>query len=129
MVLNKRTTRAFHRRLYASEMETITLLKRNDDQLAGTVVAYVLFDCRRGQITKMGEPIQGEMSVDHRATWHIPRIELDRVGVNYINALDRIVDNQGRYWQPEADQLVLVKLFENRLTIDMVRVDPPKKGA
>jgi len=106
-------------------LESITLLKRSDDQQEGTVTSYKLFQCRRGRITKTGEPISHDMTSDHRASWHIPRVELDRVGVNYINAADRIVDYRGRYWQPESTTPIEIKIFENQLTIPCLRIDPP----
>jgi hypothetical protein len=89
------------------------------------VTSYLLFQCRRSLITKEGEQIQGGVQTDHRTIWHIPRIELDRVGVKYINSLDRILDQQGRYWQPEATTQITDKLFENHLDLQCLRVDPP----
>lgn len=125
MPLNKYTVRTFHRTLYAGQLESITLLKRDDDQKQGTVRAILVHQVRRSMIFKTGEPIQGDMSANHRAKWHFPRIELDRVGVGHIGALDRIVDDKGRYWQPEADTMLIVKLFETHICIDCKRVDPP----
>ena len=125
MPLNRLTTRTFHRVLYATELEKITMLKRNDDQQQGTVRSLVLFQCRRSRLFKTGEPYQGDMSSSHRIVWHIPRIELDRAGVNYINALDRIIDYKGWWWQPESTTTITVKLFLNHLCIDCLRVDPP----
>lgn len=131
MPLNRNNCRTFHRRLFAGQLVSVTLLKRKDDQQQGTVTAHKLFECRRDSITKTGEPIQGEMSADERTVWHIPRTELDRVGVAYLNALDRIVDYDGypsgRYWQPEAGQALENKLFETRYDVACVRVDPPKE--
>lgn len=126
MPLNVRNTRTFHRCLYAGILESVTLLKRNDNQQQGTVTSYALFQCRRSMIFKMGETLQGDMNSDHRATWHVPRIELDRIGISYLNPLDRIVDNKGRYWQPESNMLITIKLFENHVCVDCLRVDPPK---
>lgn len=45
MPLRKNNTRTFHRTLYAGELQTITLLKRGDDQQEGTVRKVILFDC------------------------------------------------------------------------------------
>lgn len=105
--------------------ETVTLLKRGDDQQAGTVTNYLLFDCRRSLITLTQEPLQGDMMANHRTIWHIPRIELDRVGVAHLHPIDRIVDQQNRYWQPESTTEVADKLFENHIDLQCLRVDPP----
>lgn len=118
MPFNRQNQRFFHRTLFSGMLERITLLKRNDDQQQGIVTAIVLFQSWHGQLWKTGETIQGEMASDHRATWHIPRIELDRVGVNYINALDRIQDFKGRIWQPEGTTRIGVKLIEVHVDVD-----------
>lgn len=129
MPLRKNNQRAFHRTLYAGELESITLLKRNNDLAEGTVRAVILFDCRRKPTVKSGEPIQGEMAVSEFTTWQIPASELERTGVAYINVLDRIVDQWNRFWQPEAGQSVTTRLFENQVFVNCVRVDPPSPPA
>lgn len=123
MPLNKRNTKVFHRTLYAGILESVILLKRNDDQQEGTVTAIQLFQVRWGQIAKTGEPIAGDMSSEHTRTLHIPRCELDRVGVWYINAADRFQDEQGRIWEPESTTTIDVKLFENHLCVNCKRLD------
>ena len=125
MPLCRQNTRTFHRALYGTILEKITLLKRGNDQQEGTVRALVIYQARRSMITKTGEPIQGDMSSDHQVVWHLPDVELARVGVAYINSLDRIVDKEGRYWQPEAGTLITVKLFGNHHCVACLRVDPP----
>lgn len=125
MPMNRRNTRTFQRRLYAGELETITLLKRNDDQQQGVVTKYTLFGCRKSRTFHSGEPIAGDIASNDHATWHIFRIELDRVGVDHINAADRIVDKFGRYWQPEANTEIRIQLFENVIDVDCLRIDPP----
>ena len=122
MPMNRMNTRTFHRFLYAGMLETITLLKRNDNQQQGTVTSYIVHQCRRGQIFKTGETLAGDMISDHRTTWHFPRTELDRIGINYLNPADRIVDGKGRYWQPESTTEIRIKLFENHLCVDCLRV-------
>lgn len=124
MTLRKQTTNVFHRRLYAGILETVTLLKRDNDQAQGTVTAYLLFNCRRDMMIKHGNPIHGEMTSDHRTAWMIPRTELERVGVNYLNVLDRIVDKENRYWQPENHEQIYIKLFSNYVDIACIRIDP-----
>ena len=59
MPLNHRTTRVFYKWLYRTEMITITLLKRNDDQQQGTVAAYKLFNCLLPQNEVSGRFIAG----------------------------------------------------------------------
>lgn len=124
--MNRFNTRTFHRHLFAGMLETIRLLKRGDDQLQGVVTAFVLFECWRGQIFKTGQTIQRDMVSDHATRWHIPRTELDRVGIAYLNPLDLIVDGKGRYWQPESTTFITIKLFENHVDVDCLRIDPPE---
>lgn len=122
MPLNRYNTRTFHRTLYGGGiLETVTLLKRNDDLQQGTVRALKLFECRWGQITRTGETIAGDITSDHRRTIHIPVTELKRVGVAYINAADRFVDQDGRTWQPESPTVITVKLLENHVCVDCLR--------
>ena len=125
MPINAHTQRTFTRTLFAGIYETITLLKRGDDQQEGTVVSYVVYQCRRSLYTKSGEAIQGAMPVVERAVWHIPRREMDRIGVAYLNVLDRIVDGKGRYWQPESGTEIIVKLCEVEVDLQCLRIDPP----
>lgn len=134
-LITKWTTRNFHRTLYggAGYLESVSLLKRDDDQQQGTVAAHTLYECRRSSITKTGEPIQHDMAEEHRTVWHIPRTELDRVGVNYIGVLDRIVQLEGveagSVWQPESDTLIEIKLFANHVHFIAKRTDPPPAEA
>lgn len=114
-------------------IKSVTLLKSGIDQQQGTVTSYLLFDVRRSRMIKNGEPIQNDMTANHSTTFHIPRYELDRIGINDINAADRIVEtsdfsplNETRYWQPESTTSITVKLLENEVHVDCLRVDPPK---
>lgn len=125
MAMRPAHLKSFHRVLFAGWNETVTLLKRNDDQQQGTVRTLTLFQCRRGKILKTGQTIQGDMVSDHRTTWHIAAKELERVGVSYLNNLDRIVDSKGRYWQPESPIDIEVKLGEVHTDVACLRVDPP----
>ena len=124
MPLNRRNTRLFTRILFAGQLQKIRLLKRNDDQQQGTVIPYILFGCRRGQITKTGETYVGNMTSDNRVTWHIPRYELDRVGINYLNPTDRIEDIEYKTgtWQPESTTGITEKLWGNEVDIDTLKV-------
>lgn len=129
MPLRRNNTRTFHKNLFAGQMETILLFKRNDDLKQGTVTTYKIFNCRRSQITKTEETLQGDMIADHRCTWHIPRSELDRVGIQYLSPLDRIKqiieEEKDRWWQPESTTIITVKLFGNHIDLECLRVDPP----
>lgn len=124
MPMNRRNTQVYHRRLYAGQLETVHLLKRGDDQQEGVVVDYKLFQCRRGNLDKHGEPLQGDMAVGHICQWLLPCKELRRVGVNYLNVLDRIVDKFNMWWQPEAPQNLTLAIFDNYYVVNCVRVDP-----
>ena len=125
MPMNKQNQRYFYRRLFAGIAETITLLKRGDNQQQGTVRAIKLFDCWMDPVLKTGETIQGGMDSNHSTTWHIPMSELKRTGINYLAPADIIKDRQGRYWQPESTTTITVNLMENEWGLDCLRIDPP----
>lgn len=125
MPLNRHNTKTFHRTLYAGELETVTLYKREDDQKSGKYHKHQLFDCRWSTMQKTGEPIQVDLSSGDARTLHVPRIEMERVGVRYFSALDMFVDAEGRWWQPEAPHTRTVKLFQNHWCVSCVRIDPP----
>lgn len=130
MALTRHTTRTFHRKLYAGWNQTVRLLKRGDNQKQGTVTSYLLFDVRRERTTKQSQTIQAEMSADHRTVWHIPLVELERVGIRFLNPLDRIEQIEGieagRFWQPESTVTIDTKLDGNHLCVSCLRVDPPR---
>lgn len=132
MPLRRNNTKFFHRTLFAGQLETVRLLKRKDNQNQGVVTPYLLFQCRRSLITKTAETLQGDMIAGHACTWHIPFSELERVGVHYLNPLDRILQldgmEAGRVWQPEATTIITIKLFGNHFDIDCLRVDPPTEA-
>ncbi len=124
------TTRDFHRRLYAGMLQTITILKRDNDQQQGTVRRVSVANCRQSMVFKDGEPIQGDMTSNHRCVWHLSKIDLDAAGVTYINAADRIDNTNAPFgvpgiWQPESGTEVIVKLFGNHVCVSCLRVDPP----
>ena len=128
MPLNRTNQRFFHRFLYAGQLESVRLLKRGDDQRQGEITAYTLHECRRSQIHKAGQTLDGDMNVEHTTTWHIPRTELDRVGVNYLNPLDAIEqldgEEKGNIWQPESDTGIDVKLFAVHVCVDCKLLKP-----
>ena len=129
MPLRRNNTRRFTRKTFAGQTEKVRILKRGDDQAQGTVTSFILYRCRRSQIMKTGETIQGDMVSDHECVWHIPRTEMERVGINHLNSLDRIQQLQGRekdfWWQPEATTPIDVKMFANEIDLHCLRVDPP----
>ncbi len=133
MPLARKNTRGFHRKTYSGQLEKIQLLKRGDDQQQGTVVTYVLYQCRRSLIPKSGETLEGDMNVTHTCTWHIPRVELDRVGINYLNPADRIVQLDGverdTVWQPESTTGIENKMFRNHLCIQCLMLNPAIRRA
>lgn len=105
------------RHLYAGQLENITLLKRGSDQ-DSTYVSYKLFGCRSSYKYRIGETSITDLDVGNNTIWHIPREQLDRVGVQYINHLDKIVDSQGRHWQPEANTAgMTIKLLNTHVCI------------
>ncbi len=118
MVLNRRTTRTFHRILYATELESVVIYKRKDDQKGGVIVAHRLFQIRWSRVFKQGQIIAGDMSTAEIKTLHIPVIEMERVGIPYINAADKFQDDQGRFWEPESDSPMRIQLFRNHHCID-----------
>src|SRR4051812_11629321 len=125
MPMRPENQRTFDRHLYAGWLQTVTLLKRDDDQRQGTVTSYKVFNCRWSKIHKAGEPIQKDMSSSHSRRLHIPNIELDRIGIDHLNALDRFIDKQGRHWQAESNQTITKQLGEVHTHLDCLRVDPP----
>lgn len=124
MPLKRINSPSISRKIYAGQMEKVTLLKRKDDQQEGQVVAYTLFECRRGNISKTGEPIQLDMTVSHSVQWVIPAQQLLKISVNYLNVLDRIIDKYGMWWQPESNQTITLSQFDQEYIIDCVRIDP-----
>ena len=119
-----------NRRMYSGMqvLQTVTLLKRGDDQAEGTVTSYVLNQCRPSKQYKDGQPLQGNWAVGSRVVWHIPQVELDRHGIEYLNVLDRIVDEDGAYWQPESPQEIIKKLILSHYCLDCIKVNPPGDG-
>lgn len=124
MVLNRRNSVSIVRHLYRGQTQTVILLKRGDDQKEGTVTALTLYGVRRGNISKTGEAISQDMSANVSCQWIIPASELRRVGVNYLNVIDRIVDVFGMYWQPESGQSLTLSQFDSQYIIECIRVDP-----
>lgn len=124
MPLNARNCRTFHRTLYAGILIPVTVLKRGNNQKQGTVTAYQMYQVRQSMQTKTGETIQEDSLSNHRCSFHFPIIEMERVGIQYFNPADIIIDKKKRYWNPESTTLITVKLFEDHVCLDCLRIDP-----
>ena len=132
MPIGPLTTRTFHRTLYAGMLQTVRLLKRDNDQQQGTITAYNLFECRQSMSFADGQTIQADMLSNHRCVWHIPAIALNAIGFTYINMLDIIDNTVGGvgigvpgFWQPESGTELIRKLFSNHYCVSCLRIDPP----
>lgn len=122
MPMNRQNQRFFHRHLYGGNglngwLDTITLVKRANDQNQGQQRTLTLFDCREKKIEHQGEPLRGTAAAGDRTVWQIPRIELDRVGVTEINTLDWFIGPDAQKWQPEADTLIHIQLGKNFINV------------
>lgn len=129
MPLNARNTKTFHNCLYAGQLETVRLLAREPNFSASVEREVVMFRCRWRQITKQGQILDDEQSSDMRRELMIPRTELDRVGVAYINACYRFIDKENRYWQAESDTPIVNRLWENYVSVSCKRIDPTNNPA
>lgn len=77
---------------------------------------------------KQGEPILGEMDSNFYTRIHIPKIQLDRINVKYINVLDKFYDPLfNRTYQPESGQLITAKLWNNHVCVDCLMVQGQKQ--
>ena len=122
MPLGPHNTKTFHRTLYSGILQTVTVLKRNPDQQQGTIRAVRLFECRWSKTFQAGEPVAGIVASEDHRVLHIPRIELDRAGIEYFQADDRFVDQEGLTWQLESTNTVTTKLFLNHMCVAVRRV-------
>lgn len=123
MPLRRNNTNTFHRVLYGGQLESIQLLKRDNDQREGVVTKYILYQARQKAVAHSGEPLLGTMAAQDFTVWSIPRIELQRVGIADLNALDRIIGEDGQTWQPESGEDIGIKLFKNTVDVVCRRVD------
>ncbi len=123
MTMRKANSRTFQRRLYGPILETVICLKRGDDLQESVVTSHRLFECRWSKIEKHGQPIQGDMSSEHFRWLHVPKVEMDRVRIAYFNVLDRFIDIENRYWEPESGQGIISKLMEQHFCLLCRRLD------
>jgi hypothetical protein len=126
MVIRQNNQGTFYRHLFSGIYENLTLYKRLEYPNRATIVAYQLYNCWKSTIRKYGEMLEtgGDQSVSMMVTWHLPVTELKRYGVVHLNALDRISDKLGRFWQPEATTVITYDLMENYQDIECLRIDP-----
>lgn len=128
MVLNRLTTRSFHKRLYAGTnpgwLSTVTLTKRNSDQGAGTTTDYILNFVRRKKIYHQGNPLLTVVASQDYAVFQIPKEELDlhNVDPSLLNPLDRITDEDGYVWAPESDNSIVLQLGKNFINLTCKRL-------
>ena len=128
-LLTRSSTRTFHRNLYAGWSMPITLVKRGgiafnlsgnlDASGYGVQTSYSLFNCRRKKVEHEGQPLLSVVASADRVIFQIPAIQLEAAGLTgyVINPLDRIIDEDGYVWQPEADTLILIQLGGNFVNV------------
>ena len=121
-ILNREHLRTFHRKLYAGFNETVILRKRGDDQLASQSVTVHLYECRWSRIFRTKEPIEVDMTASSSRTLHIPLSELNRAGLDHINAADEFTDKDGRVWNPESTVTITEKLMESHIDVPCLRI-------
>lgn len=125
MPLNRYNTRHFHKYLYGPGiLETVVLLKREDGMNAANVTRVTIYNCRWSAVTKRGQQLDGDVQSDHRRNLHLATSDLNRAGVLHINPLYRFIDKEGRYWQPESDDLIKVPLMLNHMCVPCQIMDP-----
>lgn len=129
MPLRYSNTTSFHRKLYCDRIEPLKILKRNDDLQEGTVQALIVYACWHSRYTRTKEPISHDLTAEHTTDWHIALSELQRVGINFLSSLDRLVQiqpqnlqEQGWIWQPESDTNIDASVFGNALKIHCKRI-------
>lgn len=112
------------RNLYSGQLEKVTLFAREPNMKASVTHPVILYDCRWSRIVKAGQQLDDEQTSDMNRMLHIPRAELQRVGVNYINPIYQFMDQEGRYWQAESDTPIVSQLWENVIDVNCHRIDP-----
>ena len=125
MPINRANSRTFHRRLYAGMLEKVIVYKRDPLLQAGTVHKYCLFDVRPSQIQKSGEQLggtDGSMGAKEYRVFHVPRIEMDRVGIQFFNAGDVFEDKEGRQWATLAPETIRTKLLQQHVCVETERL-------
>ena len=104
-------------------LRTVTLTKRGNNQQQSTGVNHKLYGVRQKKQYYGGQNLNGDLTSNDYCIWQIPRTELDRVGVENINIVDRITDDAtGEIWQPESDDIIVNQLFTNILNCPSKRI-------
>lgn len=126
-LIRRNNSKTYHRRVFAGQLQRLTLIKRDDDQQEGTQRTLTIFQAWRSEVSKSGEPIQAGMAATQTVTWYVPKTELDRVGVDHVNVLDRLIDKQygTGVWQPESDQQINTHLWGNYVEVNCVSLKAP----
>jgi hypothetical protein len=128
MPLNERNSRNFHRMLRAgTNIQAIVLYKRGDNQAQGTVTTHKLFGCwREESVSRIGETVINQaIQVEVRATWNVPKAELDRVGIIFLNVTDKIYDPKGKgWWTPYSSDRITELLMGNYVSLSCHRTEP-----
>lgn len=122
-MLNPHTTRTFHRNLYRGMLRTVIIMKRGINRQQSTATNYQIFQVRQKKIYYGGQNINGDMTSNDYCIWQIPRTELDRVGIENLNIIDRITDVvTGEIWQSESDDVLISQLFTNYVNCPSKRI-------
>ena len=122
-MLGPNTTRTFYRSLYRGMLRTVVLNKRGLNQQQSTGTNYTLYGIRQKRIYYGGQNVAGDMTTVDYCIWQIPRTELDRVGVQNLNIVDRITDvATNTVWQPESDDVLVNQLYENYINVPTKRL-------
>lgn len=128
MPLNARNSKNFHRCLRAgTNLQSIKYYKRGENQQQGTVTVYTLYACWREEtVSRAGETlINSVVQVEIRGTWMIPKAELDRVGINFVNVTDKIHDTkEDKWWTPYSNDRITEMLMGNYAALDCHRTEP-----
>jgi hypothetical protein len=131
MPLRANNTQNYHRCLYAGRMEPLKILKREDDLRESVITARIVYACWRSRYTRTKEPISHDVTAEHTTDWHIALSELQRVGINFLSSLDKLVQIEpqnlqelGWEWQPESDTNIDASVFGNTLKIRCKRQGP-----
>jgi hypothetical protein len=124
MVIRRDNQQTFHRHMFAGISQPITVWKREDYPNRSVIHQLRIFDCWRSTIRRFGEQYSmGDQVSNHHVTWHIPVIELRKYNVTTFNMLDKIVEDDQTFWQPEAPKVIVYDLMSNYFDVECVRVE------
>jgi hypothetical protein len=121
-ILNDQHLNTFHRKLYAGFNQAVTFYKRGDNQQAGTVTVKKIFNVRWSRIFTTKEPLDCTISASQSRTLHLPVSEMLKAGFTYVEAGDKFMDRQGRYWGVESTVTLTEKLKETHVDVPCLRL-------